>query len=47
MGLCTVLIKTSVENPFVGGSIPPQVTKKHQNQFRIVFSLFAMSTLGR
>ncbi|MBT8603756.1 hypothetical protein G6662_04065 [Polynucleobacter paneuropaeus] len=27
-----------VENPCVGGSIPPRATKKHQNHLRVVFS---------
>jgi uncharacterized protein YbcV (DUF1398 family) len=28
-----------IENPCVGGSIPPRATKKHQNHLRVVFIL--------
>ena len=31
-----------VENPCVGGSIPPRATKKHQNHLRVVFYLLGL-----
>ncbi len=36
----------SVENPCVGGSIPPRATKKHQNHLRVVFSFGLKQWLG-
>ena len=36
--LSEIGLAEQVENPCVGGSIPPRATKKHQNHLWVVFS---------
>ena len=38
LGLVAQSVEQRIENPCVGGSIPPRATKKHQNHLRVVFS---------
>jgi len=41
-------LRRIIENPCVGGSIPPRATKKHQNHLRVVFLLgLGYSVLGQ
>ena len=38
LGLVAQSVEQRIENPCVGGSIPPRATKIHQNPLRVVFS---------
>jgi hypothetical protein len=38
LGLVAQSVEQRIENPCVGGSIPPRATKKYQNHLRVVFS---------
>ena len=40
-------LRRIIENPCVGGSIPPRATKKHQNHPRVVFSFVERQLNGR
>ena len=37
LGLVAQSVEQRIENPCVGGSIPPRATKKHQNHLQVVF----------
>ena len=38
LGLVAQSVEQRIENPCVGGSIPPRATKKYYNHLRVVFS---------
>ena len=39
LGLVAQSVEQRIENPCVGGSIPPRATKNNQNHLRVVFVL--------
>ncbi len=45
LGLVAQSVEQRIENPCVGGSIPPRATKKHQNHLRVVFSFVGLMRL--